>query len=65
MSGLEQLEQHDDKLQVERWRLHRLLAMGLPHETALTTALSPIDLHELERLIANGCPPALAVEILL
>jgi hypothetical protein len=30
---------------------------------AASLALSEVDVHELERLIGNGCPPATAVRI--
>jgi hypothetical protein len=53
----------DEELAVARWRTERLLALGYERREAAFLALSRVDLHELERLIARGCPPATAARI--
>ena len=39
------------------------LALGYPLRDAAYFALSDVDLHEVERLIGNGCPADTAVRI--
>ena len=53
----------DDDLTVLRWRTERLAALGYELREAAFLAISQIDVHELERLIGSGCPPAIAVRI--
>jgi hypothetical protein len=53
----------DDDLTVLRWRTERLVALGYELREAAFLAISQIDVHELERLIASGCPPATAARI--
>ena len=53
----------DDDLTVLRWRTDRLAALGYELREAAFLAISRVDLHELERLIGSGCPPAIAVRI--
>jgi hypothetical protein len=53
----------DDDLTVMRWRTERLVALGYELRQAAFLAISQIDVHELERLIGSGCPPATAVRI--
>lgn len=53
----------DDELTVVQWRTERLIALGYELREAAFLAISRVDIHELERLIANGCPPATAVRI--
>ena len=53
----------DDDLTVVRWRTERLIALGYEVREAAFLAVSRVDIHELERLIGNGCPPATAVRI--
>ena len=53
----------DDDLIVLRWRTERLVALGYELREAAFLAISRVDIHELERLIGNGCPPATAVRI--
>lgn len=52
----------EDEL-IVRWRTERLLALGYGLRQAASLALSPIDIHELERLIGKGCPPETAIKI--
>lgn len=53
----------EDELNVLRWRTERLLALGYDFRRAAFLAYSGIDIHELERLIRKGCPPATAERI--
>jgi hypothetical protein len=53
----------DDDLEVARWRTDRLLALGYELRDAASLALSHVDIHVLERLIAAGCPPQTAIRI--
>jgi hypothetical protein len=46
------------------WRVEVLVAAGYPNALAQLVAGTGADLHDAERLVANGCPPALAVRIL-
>ena len=67
MDALDHLESEwrrlDDDLAIVGWRTERLLALGYELREAAFLALSQVDVHELERLIASGCPPATAVRI--
>lgn len=47
------------------WRLEVLQAAGFPLEAAEVLAESPVDLHDTVDLVRRGCPPDLAVRILL
>ena len=53
----------NDDLETMRWRTERMLALGYELREADLLAHSTIDIHELERLIGKGCPPATAVRI--
>jgi len=53
----------DHELVVLGWRTERLVGLGYDLPEAASLALSEVDLHELERLIGKGCPPATAVRI--
>jgi hypothetical protein len=53
----------DDDLTLVAWRTERLLALGYELREAAFLAIARIDIHELERLIAKGCPHATAVRI--
>ena len=48
---------------VLRWRTERLVALGYEPRQAACLAGSEVDVHELERLIRNGCPPRTAARI--
>jgi hypothetical protein len=50
---------------VESWRLHVLLEAGYPVPLAERIAVSEADLHEAVELLARGCEPQVAAEILL
>jgi hypothetical protein len=45
------------------WRTEYLIALGFALPEAAFLAFSRVDIHELERLIARGCPPETAVRI--
>jgi hypothetical protein len=53
----------EDDLRVTRWRAERLVTLGYGHREAARLASSKIDIHELARLIAMGCPASTAVRI--
>jgi hypothetical protein len=53
----------DDDLKLVRWRTDRLLALGYPLREAASLALSDVDVHELEHLIAKGCTTETAARI--
>ena len=51
---------------VERWRTDELLRVGFDVEQATLLAVEPgVDLHAALDLVDRGCPPELAVRILL
>ena len=51
---------------VERWRTDELIRVGFEPEAATVLAAEPeVDLHEAIGLIERGCPPDLALRILL
>jgi hypothetical protein len=47
------------------WRFEVLAAAGFPIEVAEVLAESQVDLHETVDMLRRGCPPELAVRILL
>lgn len=51
---------------VQNWREKVLLEAGLSAEDArLAAFLNEIDLHEIVALVRRGCPPEVALRILL
>jgi hypothetical protein len=59
---LENTEQH----LIERWRTEELERAGYGHRAAGRLATrQDIDLHQAIRLLERGCPPELALKILL
>jgi hypothetical protein len=51
---------------VRRWRLHELVRAGYDPGDALVLSGQPeIDLHLAIDLVKRGCPPPMAVRILL
>ena len=51
---------------VEMWRYERLLAAHCPARAAMTIAhCREVDLHAAVDLLARGCPPQTALDILL
>jgi hypothetical protein len=62
---LEALEEADAE-DVIRWRLSQLTRSGYPLEAAVAVATRlDVDLHRAADLVERGCPPALALRILL
>lgn len=53
----------EEELAVVDWRTSRLRALGYGVRDAALLALTPVDVHDLERLISRGCPPETAVRI--
>ncbi|HEV8249355.1 MAG TPA: hypothetical protein VGQ15_05240 [Gaiellaceae bacterium] len=51
---------------VERWRATELERAGYPADGAARLATRhDVDLHRAIKLVENGCPPELALKILL
>ena len=50
---------------VQRWRRSQLLALGFSPNDASALTKAPVDLGEARRLVAAGCPHAVARRILL
>ncbi len=57
------LRRLDDEMSVLRWRTERMMALGYEFAQAAHLACSAADIHELERLIARGCPLGTAARI--
>ena len=55
----------NEPARVESWRLHVLMEAGYPLPLAERIAGSEVDLHRAVELLANGCAPDTAAEILL
>jgi hypothetical protein len=52
--------------EVVKWRFSQLTRSGFPAEEAITLATRvDVDLHQAADLVAQGCPPSLALRILL
>ena len=51
---------------VERWRMEELLRAGYdPDAAAQLAARHDVDIHRAASMLAQGCPPDLALRILL
>ena len=62
----QELETTDVADEVVRWRFEALLRAGYDAGSALILAgHAEVDLHEAARLVERGCPPALALQIVL
>ncbi len=59
----EQPQSERDK--VESWRLHVLIEAGYPLALAERVAASDVDLHHAVEILAKGCSPDTAAQILL
>lgn len=57
--------EHDERLKVQSWRLHVLIAAGYPIDLAERVAGSDADLHDAVELVEQGCTPEVAAQILL
>ena len=64
---METLETSDnERARVESWRLHVLMEAGYPLPLAERIAGNEaVDLHRAVELVASGCTPKTAAEILL
>ncbi len=52
--------------QIREWRLAQLSRAGFdPKDAALLADDLEVDLHEALRLVERGCPPKIALQILL
>ena len=62
----ETIDRQNERAKVESWRLHVLMEAGYPLPLAekLAAALDA-DLHAAVDLVARGCDPRIATEILL
>ena len=49
---------------VHNWRVERLTGLGVPRTLAETFA-DHLDWHQVARLVQGGCPPQLALRIVL
>ena len=62
---LQTLEETESE-RIERWRAEELERAGYePHSAAKIAVRNDIDLHQAVELLARGCPPDLALKILL
>ncbi len=59
------VEHESERAKVESWRLHVLIEAGFPLHVAERVAASEADLHRAVELVALGCAPETAAEILL
>jgi hypothetical protein len=62
----QQLIEQTEQERIERWRADELIRAGFDPEQAMTLAMRhDIDLHTAASLLERGCPPDLALRILL
>jgi hypothetical protein len=59
------IEFEGERAKVESWRLHVLIEAGYPLHLAERLAASEADLHVCVDMVAQGCDPVTAAEILL
>jgi len=52
----------DEEILIQSWRAEQLQRLGLSSVLAELFA-SLVDWHEIAELVARGCPPLLAIEI--
>jgi hypothetical protein len=55
---------HGEELLVHDWRVDRLTRLGVPGSLAQVYA-DRLDWHQVARLVQRGCPPRLALRIVL
>ncbi len=53
-----------ERLRVHDWRVTRLMLLGVPAALAEVYA-DQLDWHQIARLVQRGCPPHLALRIVL
>jgi hypothetical protein len=61
---MERLAIHDEDSAVRNWRVSQLMCFGIPGVLAEIYA-DRIDWHQIARLVRRGCPPRLALRIVL
>jgi hypothetical protein len=54
----------NERLLVHTWRVARLTRLGIPRAVAEVEA-DRLDWHQVARLVQHGCPPPLAMRIVL
>ena len=62
ISGHESI--NDDESLVHDWRVAQLTRLGIPGPLAETVA-AHVDWHQIAALVHRGCPPRLALRIVL
>ena len=55
---------HDEQSLVHEWRVGQLTRLGIPEPLADAVA-ARVDWHQLAALVQRGCPPSLALRIVL
>jgi hypothetical protein len=50
---------------VHEWRVWQLTRLGVPLPLAQVAAVDRVDWHQVARLVQHGCPPRLALRIVL
>jgi hypothetical protein len=54
----------EEEVLVHTWRVARLTQLGIPGAVAEVEA-GRLDWHQVARLVQHGCPPRLALRIIL
>ena len=57
------IDANDDETLVRNWKHSIALKLQFPEPLAFAVANENLDIHYIEDLVAEGCPPHLAVEI--
>jgi hypothetical protein len=66
IEALEVLVRETEQERVERWRLEALVKVGYDSTSAAQLAVrNDVDLHRAIGLVERGCPPEIAVRILI
>ena len=55
---------HDEHSHVHEWRVRQLTRLGIPEPLADALA-ARVDWHQIAALVQRGCPPWLALRIVL
>jgi hypothetical protein len=55
---------HDERSLVHEWRVEQLTRLGIPEPLADALA-TRVDWHQIAALVKRGCPPWLALRIVL
>jgi hypothetical protein len=55
---------HDEHSLVHEWRVGQLIRLGIPKPLADAVA-ARVDWHQIAALVRRGCPPKLALRIVL